>query len=150
MIPALAASGDWVLLDKLYTKSSDLKIGDLVSFAHPLDPESRAIKRIVGMPGDFVCRDTPGEGRGVMMRVPKGHVYLVGDNLKHSRDSRMFGPLPLALIKGKVVALFGFGRWGLPWGKWVNDGLEDARLEDYVDDDEEVAKDEHLAGVIGT
>ena len=38
------------------------------------------------------------------MQVPEGHCWLLGDNLSASRDSRTYGPLPLALIKGKVTA----------------------------------------------
>ncbi|MBA0728289.1 hypothetical protein Golax_001200, partial [Gossypium laxum] len=34
--------------------------------------------------------------------VPKGHVWIQGDNLYVSRDSRHFGPLPYGLIEGKV------------------------------------------------
>ena len=44
-------------------------MGDLVSFRHPLDEDASAIKRIIGLDGDFVMRDTPGVGEGVMMRV---------------------------------------------------------------------------------
>ncbi|CAD6896163.1 unnamed protein product [Tilletia controversa] len=36
--------------------------------------------------------------------VPKGHVFLCGDNLACSIDSRDYGPVPLALVKGRVVA----------------------------------------------
>ncbi len=38
------------------------------------------------------------------MQVPKGHCWIVGDNLVASRDSRDFGPVPLGLIRGKVIA----------------------------------------------
>jgi inner membrane protease subunit 1 len=40
---------------------------------------------------------------GQFVRVPKGHVWLAGDNMSNSTDSRMYGPVPLALIKGKVI-----------------------------------------------
>lgn len=30
-------------------------MGDMVAFTHPLEPEAGALKRVVGMPGDFVC-----------------------------------------------------------------------------------------------
>ena len=50
-------------------------------------------------------------------QVPAGHCWLVGDNLTVSRDSRDFGPVPLALVKGKVLAtLFPF--------KWIESGLK--------------------------
>lgn len=38
------------------------------------------------------------------MKVPDGHVWLVGDNLPWSRDSREYGPVPMGLIVGKVLA----------------------------------------------
>jgi len=34
--------------------------------------------------------------------VPKGHVWIQGDNVYASRDSRHFGPVPYGLIRGKV------------------------------------------------
>ena len=37
-------------------------------------------------------------------QVPEGHCWLLGDNLPFSRDSRFYGAVPLALIKGKVIA----------------------------------------------
>jgi len=36
-----------------------------------------------------------------MIQVPEGHVWVEGDNLGWSRDSRFFGPVPMALIKGR-------------------------------------------------
>nr|GEZ71630.1 mitochondrial inner membrane protease subunit 1 [Tanacetum cinerariifolium] len=34
--------------------------------------------------------------------VSKGHVWIQGDNIYASNDSRNFGPIPYGLIKGKV------------------------------------------------
>jgi inner membrane protease subunit 1 len=52
-------------------------------------------------------------------QVPKGHCWVVGDNMPYSRDSRHFGPLPMALIKGKVIAKV------FPWSErgWIANGL---------------------------
>ena len=148
MLPTLASSGTSVVISKWYRRGRGVEVGDMVSFKHPIDPESSAIKRVVGMPGDFVLRDTPGKGDGTMIQVrlecgacyawplwlmccgqvPQGHCWLVGDNLPYSRDSRMYGPLPLALVRGKIVAV---------WRSWfelpelVHNALHD--VQDDVD-----------------
>jgi signal peptidase I len=35
--------------------------------------------------------------------VPKGHVFLIGDNDPESEDSRAFGALPIQNIKAKII-----------------------------------------------
>ena len=35
--------------------------------------------------------------------VPAGHVWLQGDNRNDSADSRNYGPVPLALVRGRVL-----------------------------------------------
>ena len=95
----------------------------------------KAAKRVIGMPGDFVSVLTPGkrpeqledmdavggELREEIIQVPEGHCWIAGDNLDWSRDSRVYGPVPLALVKGKVVAIL----W--PWDciGWVKNALVD-------------------------
>lgn len=105
MLPTFAAHGDWVLISNFARHGAGVGVGDIVSFRHPMHRGERAMKRIVGMPGDFVMRDTPGKaGAGWMLQVPEGYCWVAGDNLEWSRDSRMFGPLPLALVRGRAVA----------------------------------------------
>ncbi|KAK5167431.1 uncharacterized protein LTR77_007130 [Saxophila tyrrhenica] len=111
MLPSFASYGDVVFISKYHRRGRDIHVGDIVSYAHPIEEGERAIKRVLGMPGDFVLRDTPGKGKGVMLQVPKGHCWLGGENLTWSRDSRLFGPVPLALIKGRVTHRVPFGSW---------------------------------------
>ena len=96
---------------------------------------TRGCKRIIGMPGDLVCVVSPGkkdedldkEGgdfatfKDEMFRVPEGHCWITGDNLDWSRDSRLTGPVPLALIEGKVRAVL----WPPPAWKFFGKGLKD-------------------------
>lgn len=39
----------------------------------------------------------------VQLQVPVGHVWLEGDNRDNSTDSRSFGAVPQALIRGRVI-----------------------------------------------
>ena len=138
MLPTLAVSGDFALVSWLHARGHRIKTGDIISYEHPIHRGERAIKRVIAMEGDYVLTDTPGGLNGelqdvtekahekpgqetarpsdqTLMRVPKGHCWVVGDNLSWSRDSRMYGPIPLALVRGKVLAI---KKPGWPWQGW--------------------------------
>jgi len=63
MLPTLSVNGDAVLLSRYHRRGRGVKVGDLVTFRHPLEPEEGALKRVVGMPGDFVCTGQRVRGR---------------------------------------------------------------------------------------
>lgn len=69
MLPTFNSSGDCVLTSKWYRRGRGIQVGDIVSYEHPIRPGERAIKRVIGLEGDFVLRDTPGVGDGVMIQV---------------------------------------------------------------------------------
>ncbi|KAH7369383.1 peptidase S24/S26A/S26B/S26C [Plectosphaerella cucumerina] len=130
MTPTLPATGSWLLINCMHRRGRDIRVGDLVAYRIPIFAHSRGVKRVVGMPGDYVLLETPGgpNPNASMIQVPEGHCWLVGDNLEASRDSRMFGPVPLALVDGKVDATFtshtpGVGR---KW-RWVTNPFDEER-----------------------
>ncbi|QIW94654.1 hypothetical protein AMS68_000172 [Peltaster fructicola] len=120
MLPTINSCGDKLIISKWYRRGRGIHLGDIVSYTHPINSNQDAVKRVLGMPGDFVLRDTPGEGEGHMIQVPAGHCWVVGDNVRHSRDSRHFGPLPLALVTGKIVGVLEPTKF--PFIKALSDG----------------------------
>jgi len=77
-----------------------------VTFVSPLDPTRVVCKRILGLPGDIVCVDPTGElaPSSEHVVIPKGHLWFGGDNAAWSRDSRDYGPVSIALVRGRLVA----------------------------------------------
>src|SRR5688572_11393890 len=73
------------------------------------------IKRISYLPGDLVAINhawmfsdvahffESADRIDAPLKVPAGHVVVLGDNLKVSDDSRNFGPVPITQIYGRVV-----------------------------------------------
>lgn len=100
---------DVVLLDRLSVRFSRLQRGDVVSLRSPEEPRKSMVKRLVAVEGDLVRhRDTQR-----LVQVPRGRCWVEGDNALHSRDSNEYGPVPMALVDGRVVSvLWPAGRLG--------------------------------------
>lgn len=132
MFPTMPTKTPFTLTSKLHAGGKDMATGDIVNFTSPIFRAQLAGKRIIGMPGDYIVLDThqaPSVGGAevpgitdwrskaeiedgvelkertepVMIEVPQGHMYAVGDNLAWSRDSRFYGPVPLAMVNGKQL-----------------------------------------------
>ena len=107
--------------------------GDVIVFRYPDDPSRDFIKRCVAVEGQTIeiknkslyVNDTLQREpyvkhsderilpREISARdnfgpfvVPKGHIFMMGDNRDNSHDSRFWGPLPLSLVKGKAMILY--------------------------------------------
>ncbi len=93
-------------------------------------PQSDLIKRVIGLPGESIeVRDNTVFVDGVALVepyaiwdganptfgpevVPEGTVFVMGDNRSHSRDSRVFGPVPQDRIIGRAfVVLWPVANW---------------------------------------
>jgi mitochondrial inner membrane protease subunit 1 len=135
MLPHASVTGDWYLISKIYRLGRGVKVGDVVTYDSTVEPGVKVTKRVVGLQGNYVMRYSPDSGNEGMVqvswfgmligmvaeetKVPQGHCWVVGDNMDASRDSRLFGPVPLALIRGKHIAKV------LPWSerRWLENPL---------------------------
>ncbi|KAK0728278.1 peptidase S24/S26A/S26B/S26C [Lasiosphaeria miniovina] len=103
MLPTFEVMGEWVLVSKWHRLGRGVSVGDVVAYNIPINDEV-GVKRVIGLPGDYVLVNSPESASDAMIQVPQGHCWVIGDNLPASRDSRLFGPVPLALIRGKIIA----------------------------------------------
>jgi signal peptidase I len=83
-------SGDWLLVTSL---GGPYRVGDIVLAADPRVPDRLVLKRIAA--------------------IHDGRCTLLGDQPEQSTDSREFGPVPLAEIRGRAIFRYApIGRFG--------------------------------------
>ncbi|XP_072321833.1 mitochondrial inner membrane protease subunit 1 isoform X1 [Eucyclogobius newberryi] len=93
-------SHDIVFSERMSRHLCKIQKGDIVIAKSPYDPTMNICKRVIGLEGDRVS--TRSDIFSSHTYVPKGHVWLEGDNLRNSTDSRSYGPIPYGLIRGRV------------------------------------------------
>lgn len=69
MLPTLNSFGDVLVTNKMYRRGRGVVIGDVICVKHPVMAEERAVKRVIGMPGDFVMEGTPDTPNQRMIQV---------------------------------------------------------------------------------
>jgi signal peptidase I len=107
----------------------EIKRGDIVVFKQPDEPEVDYIKRVVGVPGDVVevrrggylfvngeaieedyivddYRYRPESPVQPPIEVKAGHYFVMGDHRNSSSDSRRWGQVPRALVKGRALLIW--------------------------------------------
>nr|XP_035127552.1 mitochondrial inner membrane protease subunit 1-like [Callithrix jacchus] len=67
--------------------------GDTVIAKSPSDPKSNICKRVIGLEGDKILTTGPSNLFKSHSYVPVDHVWLAGDNLQNSTNSRYCGPI---------------------------------------------------------
>lgn len=92
-------SNNILLTEHVTPRIQRLRRGDIVIARSPSNPKQNICKRITAVSGDKVRGSFPSRSQ----IVPKGHVWLEGDNSGNSADSRIYGPVPEGLIRSRVV-----------------------------------------------
>ncbi|WCJ38830.1 Mitochondrial inner membrane protease subunit 1 [Euphorbia peplus] len=104
MLPTLNITGDISLADRISPRIRKVRTGDIVLVCSPLDPKLVPVKRVKGVEGDSVTYliDPKNSDETNTVVIPKGHIWVQGDNIYNSTDSRTFGPVPNGLVRGKL------------------------------------------------
>lgn len=125
MIPTLEI-GDHILVSKFIYWFKEPQRGDVVVFKYPRDERRDFIKRVVGLPGEWLeVRGTTVYINGKPLEEPyayynssnhaqgfgpayvgPGHVFVMGDNRDNSQDSRYWGLLDMKKIKGEAFVIY--------------------------------------------
>lgn len=120
MLPTLVA-GDRVLVNRLSYVLHDVEPGDIIVFDAPCGSDvGPLIKRVIAVEGDVVearngvvlvdgrllderyVPDGSNTSAFAPTVVPGGHVWVMGDNRRTSRDSRQFEAVPEEAILGRA------------------------------------------------
>lgn len=109
------------------------KRGEIIVFQFPRDPNKDFVKRVVGLPGEtiemkdgrvivdgavledpyLVSKDNANKGA---FHLGEDEYYVLGDNRNRSNDSRSWGPVPEANLRGKVWMVY----WPVPEIQIIN------------------------------
>lgn len=135
-------NADNLWVEKISPKLNSFKVGSIVTVNVPEEIRSQynleknpIIKRVIALPGDTVeikdgkvyvngkakeekylkgaVTEPVGKPEFSKLTVPKGYIYVLGDNRGNSADSRIIGPVKKKWVVGKVmVRLFPFNKIG--------------------------------------
>ncbi|HAS55532.1 MAG TPA: signal peptidase I, partial [Nitrospiraceae bacterium] len=121
--------GEKIIVDKRYYKTNTPRLGDVIVFDYPTDPNKTWIKRVIAIENENIESKnktiyvngqpvsesyvqysdptmTSSKDNFGPLTVPKDSVFVMGDNRDRSIDSRDFGFIQTAAIRGKAQYIY--------------------------------------------
>jgi signal peptidase I len=115
-------NGEYILVEKVSYWFRSPERGDIVVFKFPENPSEDYIKRVIGLPGDHVLiQNAHVYVNGLALKepyvaappdysgctycnvvVPRGDLFVLGDNRDNSSDSHEWGLLPRGNVIGRA------------------------------------------------
>lgn len=98
--------------DRPYRNGEALRVGALgpcaVELQHRVDERcERYAEEVSGRRFEITQSSRfRGDDSSAPVRVPKGHIYVLGDHRDESLDSRALGPVPLSRVRGRVERIY--------------------------------------------
>lgn len=121
-------SNNILITERISPRFQRILRGDIIIAKNPNNPMQNICKRVIGLPGDRVITkssfqlnpfknsdtsstvdqtDDEATANSVLSSkivvVPRGHVWIEGDNSENSSDSRFYGPIPQGLIRSRAM-----------------------------------------------
>ncbi len=123
-------SNNILITERISTRLQRILRGDIIIAKNPNNPTQNICKRVIGLPGDRIItkssfhlnpfknsdssstvdstddnndKSTANMLSSKIIVVPRGHVWLEGDNAENSSDSRFYGPIPQGLIRSRAM-----------------------------------------------
>ena len=130
--------GDQILVNKFIYKFKEPQRGDIIVFKFPGDERKDFVKRLIGLSGEkievvnnqvyindrplkepyTIFQGPPGARENYGPRIiPKGYLFVMGDNRNNSSDSREWGFLDKRKLRGKAFMIY--WSWDLNKG-WLD------------------------------
>ncbi len=69
MLPTFEVIGEQLLISRRHRYGRNLLVGDLVVYKIPTYPETEGVKRVLGLPGDYVLMNSPDSESDTMIQV---------------------------------------------------------------------------------
>lgn len=86
MLPTFEVANEMILISHWHRRGRGVVAGDVVTYSIPTDPRNKGVKRVLGLPGDYVLLDTPAGVLDVRRHPPEHPAGAAGGAVSVAAD----------------------------------------------------------------